>query len=432
MLSLKLADKPVDMASLVGREVPPVLEGDPGRLRQVLLNLIGNAVKFTEKGEIVVSASLEQTVDAPGGLCRVRFEVRDTGVGIGEDAQSLLFQPFTQADNSTTRRFGGTGLGLAISRQIVELMEGSIGVKSEVGKGSTFWFVVPLGSVPPTPGHTRTGQLRGARFLALHESPTGREVMHHFSNTLGFRLTTATGVAEAVEQLGKAMTSGDPYEGVLVDFRRPVPDGLQFAAALASDATTAAVPVILVTSLQQRLSAVHEESANIVSVITRPLREKVVLRALEDALAGQRGPKSPVGSAPPRRRPHERQALSELKVLVVEDNAVNQRVVEMQLRKTGCRADFASNGVEALQAVEQARYDVVLMDCQMPEMDGYEATRRLRSDPRFAGVRIIAMTANAMLGDREKCLAAGMDDYVSKPLREAELRAALGRALAPG
>lgn len=434
LLALRTASISVDLSSLVDGGLPPKLVGDPGRLRQVLLNLVGNAVKFTDHGEVVLTAAPDTSLAVPTGSCAVRFEIRDTGIGISKQVQELLFQPFTQADSSTTRRFGGTGLGLAICRQIVELMGGRIGVRSELGKGSTFWFVVPFG-LPPTaetkePFGTATGSLEGTRILCLHESTTTLAVLQHHAAAWGMHLTSVTTAVEAHQRLIEAHDARDPFDIVLADFRKPETDGIAFARSIVAQPQTTRLPVVLLTSLQQRITPEVAKQQNIAAAVTKPIRRAGLYRAITEAMSVR--PVMARNTHPmiaPSVTPLVRVLGSTLRILVVEDNLVNQRVVEMQLKKLGHVPDFAENGRAALEAIESIHYDAVFMDCQMPEMDGYEATRRLRSTPQHSGLAIIAMTANAMEGDRENCLAAGMNDYVSKPTHAGDLQAVLDRVL---
>jgi len=436
LLALRAGAKGIELGSLIAPDLPANLCGDSSRLRQVLLNLIGNAVKFTERGEVIVSVVRDDTVALADSFCSVRFEICDTGVGIGPEVQQHLFQPFTQADDSTTRRFGGTGLGLAISRQIVELMGGRIGVESEVGRGSKFWFVIPLACVAGPHGkrvaRENSDSLRGVRALGLLTSECQRRIVSQHAATWGIRFATTATADEARELFARAGVESDPFKVVIAEIGDDGESGLAFARQLEAAPATANAKIVLLTMLQQRLSAAVPAHPSIVGVMTKPIREQTLHRMLLAALSERpvtstRAPLSTATSStsdvqsPAQPPPH-------LRILVAEDNVVNQRVVQMQLKKAGYVADFAINGLVALEALERATYDVVFMDCQMPELDGYETTRRLRKDPRFARLHVVAMTANAMEGDREKCLAAGMSDYVPKPTRESDLLAALERA----
>jgi signal transduction histidine kinase/CheY-like chemotaxis protein len=443
LLALRAVAKNIELGSLVAADLPVKLRGDSSRLRQVLLNLIGNAVKFTAKGEVVVSVTRDDSLAAVDGICRVRFEIRDTGVGIDPDVQSHLFQPFTQADDSTTRRFGGTGLGLAISRQIVDLMGGRIGVESEKGRGANFWFVVPLICPEDLAGNSAslepTTALRGVRVLGLHRSECYRRIVGQHAAAWGIRYSTTSAAAEAGEWLNRAGTEGDPYKVVIAETGDDGESGIALARRLAADPRTAGVKILLLTTIKNQVAEALAAHPAIIGVVTKPVHEQTLRRMLLVALSER--PVKPANSRPAmaagsaHQVPSPALASARLRILVAEDNAVNQRVVQMQLRKAGYNPDFAINGLVALEALGRSAYDVVFMDCQMPELDGYETTRRLRKDPRFYRLHVVAMTANAMEGDREKCLAAGMNDYISKPTREADLLAVLERAqqaLSPG
>jgi len=436
LLAPRAAAKKIELGSLVAADLPLKLRGDSSRLRQVLLNLVGNAVKFTDQGEVMVSVRREDSLTTGAGTCSVRFEIRDTGVGIAPDAQSHLFKPFTQADDSTTRRFGGTGLGLAISRQIVELMGGRIGLTSEAGKGSLFWFIVPLtcpgdsalNGIDPEPANA----LRGVRVLGLHRSACYRHIVSEYAAAWGIRYSTTNDVAEVVELAAKAFADGDPYQIAIAELGDESENEIALARRLGADARTAGLKIVLLTTLRNRVVEAAASLPGIVGSVTKPVHGKILQRLLLAALAGQAV--KPVNAQLPTATAEQNQSQSPnvspatLRILVAEDNAVNQRVVQMQLRKVGYNPDFAVNGLAALEALERTSYDVVFMDCQMPELDGYETTRRLRKDHRFSRLHIVAMTANAMEGDREKCFDVGMNDYVSKPTREADLFAVLERA----
>ena len=436
LLALQIAAKPVDLASLLGADLPSKLVGDPGRIRQVLLNIIGNAVKFTDRGEVVVTVSVDTNWPCRDDQRAIRFEIRDTGIGIAAEAQEQLFQPFNQADSSTTRRFGGTGLGLAISRQIVELMGGRIGVVSEQGKGSTFWFVVPLGSVVDGQ-HVATARdvpstLQDVRILCIHQSPTYRRVFQHHAANWGLQLTMAPNVVEAKRALAQARTQRQDIQVVLADTVNPEIDGPSIARNLSEGPGPQPWALVLLSPLNRTLSEAAIRAGNIAATAFKPIRELGLQRALLDALGTQKSDLAFLALQESRATSAKIEPLpavpSPVRVLVVEDNIVNQKVAGMQLKKLGYSADFASNGRIALEALGRTNYDLVFMDCQMPELDGYQTTRRLRENPRYTGLHIIAMTANALEGDREKCLAAGMNDYIAKPIRETDLVAAIERA----
>jgi PAS domain S-box-containing protein len=412
LLAEKAGAKGLELICHVEAPSPCWLRGDPGRLRQVLLNLAGNAIKFTERGEVVVSARLEEQGAA---TAVVRCEVRDTGAGIPAEVQPRLFGSFTQADSSTTRRFGGTGLGLAISKRLVVLMGGEIGLASEPGRGSAFRFAVRLAkgeAAPPAP--RRDESLRGLHVLVVDDNATNRTVLTRTLAGWGLRAAEAAGGAEALAALRSA---GEAFALALLDFRMPEMDGLELARQIKADPALAGVRLIMLTSLGLRGQRELALAAGVDGYLVKPVR----LSQLYDCLVTVLAATGSMPSAPARpaagseRRPPP--AAHGPRVLLAEDNAVNQALALRLLQKLGCRVDVVGNGRDAVAAVARADYALVFMDCQMPEMDGYEATAAIRQGE--AGARrlpIIALTASAMQGDREACLAAGMDDYLSKPL----------------
>jgi PAS domain S-box-containing protein len=425
LLAPRAVAKQIELATFIHSDVPRHARGDPGRLRQVLLNLLSNALKFTEGGEVVVRISVSQT---SAEATQVRFEVSDTGVGMGADVAARLFQPFSQADASTTRRFGGTGLGLAIARQIVELMRGTIGMRSTPGEGSTFWFDVPLTPVTdnsPEPS-LDPAHLQGQRILAIEDMAATREMLQHYGHHWKLDLEMVPDAATGLRRLREAAESPRPFAAVLCDYSLPDQDGLSLIQAIRRDPLLSATPVAMLATLDRRLTPEEIGTWHISAVAIKPLRIGDLLAVLSKTLVDPARTPVSRGTMPPLPLPDG--ARNRGRVLVAEDNVVNQRVIDLQLKRLGYSVDIAGNGFEVLEALDRAHYDVVLMDCQMPEMDGYEATCRIRNSNRHRHVRIIALTANAMEGDREHCLSAGMDDYLSKPTRPAELQAALERA----
>ena len=414
----KAADsKGVELTCLVKKEVPGLVQGDPSRLRQILTNLVSNAVKFTtDEGEIAVTASLEER---GAGHVRLRFEVRDTGIGVSSVAQEYLFQPFRQADGSTTRKYGGTGLGLAISKRLVEMMGGEIGVRSAPGAGSTFWFTVQLEetSTPAIVDH-RAALLRGKRVLVVDDNANNRSVLSSLLDAWGMAPAEVGSGRDALELLLQRQQSGEPFDFVLADLQMPEMDGLELGSHIKSTPPLAAAKVVILSSLSQSGIRQRAEQIGIEGYLTKPVRQTQLLRLLgRIAASGQDNTDgTPVSLI--RLDEASRTARAEGHVLVVEDNAVNQQVVARMLEKLGYRVDTVNNGLEALDALRKTLYSLVFMDCQMPEMDGFSATREIRkSDGANRHVPIIAITASAMHGDREKCLRAGMDDYISKPVR---------------
>jgi PAS domain S-box-containing protein len=416
--------KGLELLCLIRHDVPSALQGDPGRLRQVLSNLVGNAVKFTEEGEVVLRVTLDESSDEDAV---VRFEVRDTGIGIDPELKSRLFQSFVQADGSASRRHGGTGLGLAISKRLVALMGGGIEVESHPGRGSTFQFTVrfrrqaPQAALPGPPP-----RLAGRRVLVVDDNATSRQILKHQLGYWGLRTTVVESGGRALAALQQTAGAGAGYDLAILDLKMPEMSGLALGRAIKSEPSLAGVKLVLLTSFGQRGHGAEASKIGISAYLTKPVDEADLHDCLVEVLGEEQG----------RRAPHlvTRHRLRELRppvaarVLVAEDNEVNQKVAVRILEKLGYRVEVADNGREALEACARTRYDAVLMDGHMPEMDGYEATRRIRELER-EGERlpIVAMTASAMKGDREKCLEAGMDDYVSKPVTPESLEAALRR-----
>jgi two-component system, sensor histidine kinase and response regulator len=426
LLAERAYGKGLELAYLPGANLPTWMGGDPGRLRQILTNLVGNAVKFTDSGEVVVHAALvEQTThDAV-----VRFSITDTGIGIAPEVLQRLFQSFTQADGSMTRRYGGTGLGLAISRRLVEMMGGAIGVDSVVGKGSTFWFTVrlPKRPAPPTAKQVNVAQLRRLRVLGVDDNATNRALLASQFGAWGMHVDCVANAFRALECLRMAHRDGRPYDVAIVDHQMPDMDGMALARAIQSDPALAMIPLVLLTSVSYRGATADAQHAGFSAFLLKPIRQSQLYDCIVTVMGRVSEP------APARLITHHTLGDTQLRarVLVAEDNVVNQRLAARMLEKFGCRVDVVANGLEALEAVSRISYQVVFMDCQMPDMDGYEATTAIRRREASTGahVPIVAMTANAMEGDRERCLAAGMDDYVSKPVEPNELRVALQKSL---
>jgi PAS domain S-box-containing protein len=428
----------LELTCRVDPRIPIALDGDPGRLRQVLLNLLGNAVKFTAVGEVNLSARLvDSEVD---GHVRVELAIRDTGIGMSAATLEHLFEAFTQADTSTTRRYGGTGLGLAISRQLVELMAGTLGVISEEGAGSTFTAVIPFRIATHQPLRPMVArELAGTHALVVDDNSTNRQVVQEMIAGWGCTSESADGVLAGHALLVAAALQGRPFDVVLLDLNMPDLDGYALAGLVVGDPRTAHTPMVMLTSSAQRGEAEKTVQAGIGAYLTKPVRAVQLRRALEGVLApmpasaGNRSggpaasePERPSGGGqPPPRDPAG--ATGDLKaVLVVEDNLVNQKVATAQLVRLGFQVGLANNGVEALQQLEARRYTAVLMDCQMPVMDGYQATGELRRrEGNQRHTPVIGLTASAMAGDRERCLDAGMDDYLAKPVHVDHLAALL-------
>ena len=425
--------KGLELAGLVHHDVPHALRGDPGRLRQILLNLAGNAIKFTERGEVVVRARL---VEESHTVATVRFEVQDTGIGIAPGVRDTLFRPFTQADASTTRKFGGTGLGLAISRQLAELMGGTVGVDSEPGKGSTFWFTGRLQKqARVTESHPRRCSLRGLRVLVVDDNRTNRRIVLELMTAWGMVPDEAESGAQALERLREA-ADRKPYELAILDMQMPGMDGLELARAIHSDASLAGTRMIMLTSVGLRGQARESLAAGISGYLTKPVRSSQLFDCMATVIEAPRlRGKTPAAVASDRLV--TRHTLEEAnnrrrrRLLVADDNETNQMVAVSMLRRLGYSADVASSGREVIEALARRPYDAVLMDCQMPIMDGFKATEAIRKTEIGSRRRtpIIAMTANAFKEDREHCLAAGMDDYIPKPVRVEDLDRVLRQAI---
>jgi len=429
LLAGRAQSRGLELLCAVDLAVPEVLAGDPVRLRQVLTNLIGNAIKFTERGEVSVAVRVaEEAADAVA----LKVEVRDTGIGIPDEVQRRLFLPFSQADTSTTRRFGGTGLGLAICRQLAELMGGRIGVVSEAGHGSTFWFTVRLarsGAPLAAPG-VPPEALRGLRVLVVDDNATNRRILREQLGGWGLSVEEVAGGAAALECLRAAAAGGRRHDLVLLDMQMPEVSGLDVARAVQGDAGLAGVPIVLLTSwLEGNLGGAAKE-VGVAACLPKPVRPRRMRDTLLRVIASATLAPPPAERPSPRSPSADRRAVNaRARVLAAEDNPVNKKLISRLLEKEGYRADIVANGVEALAAVAREPYDLILMDCQMPEMDGYEATMAIRAAEAGAARRmpIIALTASAMEKDRERCLAAGMDDHLTKPVKAEDLRAMLER-----
>jgi len=451
LLAEKAAAKRLELVGLVFADVPTAVQGDPGRLRQVLLNLISNAIKFTEQGEVTVQVSrLEET---PQEVV-ISFKVQDTGIGIPTDVQARLFQPFSQADSSTTRKFGGTGLGLAICNQLVSMMGGTMGVESLPGQGSLFWFTLRLQRQPARPqAETRqVAALQGQRICCVDDHATNRHLLAQYAQDWRMPCVTAATPKEALTTLREAAARGAPFDLAILDMEMPVMDGLELARTIKADPALAAVQLVLLTSLGRRGDAAAAQKAGFAGYLTKPVRKKQLETCLTMVLDRTAAKPDQALSFPliTSYGVKEEQRLQSARILVADDHTVNQQLAVLMLERLDHRPDVVANGKEAVEAVLRKPYDLVLMDCQMPEMDGYTATQTIRTwEASFeetpdtmrpqqksshlarttSRIPIIAMTANAMQGDREKCLQAGMDDYLAKPIKPEQLAEILTRWL---
>jgi signal transduction histidine kinase/DNA-binding response OmpR family regulator len=422
LLALKAAEYGLELGCVIEHDVPEAIIGDVTRLRQILVNLLSNAVKFTKQGEIVLTVEVDTETSKHENLnpstCLLRFSVRDTGIGIPQDRMNRLFQSFSQVDSSTTRKYGGTGLGLVISKRLSELMGGEMWVISEEGVGTTFHFTIQAqtAEMPHLEKLSAIPQLTGKRMLIVDDIETNRRILTLQAQAWQMTSSSFANPLEALE----ALKRGEQYDVAVLDMQMPEMDGVALSNEIRKNGIP--LPLIMLTSLGWRNP---DEAVNFSAFLTKPIKQSSLYNAVIGALSLQ--------SVDARRAvPEESKFDSQLaarypmKILLAEDNAVNQKLALRMLERMGYRADIAGDGLEVLEALARQPYDLILMDVQMPELDGLEATRQIRA--KGLGVHVIAMTANAMEGDRETCLAAGMNDYVSKPIQVKELQSALERA----
>ena len=444
LMSLKAYEKGLEFASIVHHEIPSLLRGDPGRLRQILINLVGNAIKFTDSGEVTLESILEEE-DAHRAV--IRFSVSDTGIGISEEGMDRLFESFSQVDGSTSRNFGGTGLGLAISKQLTELMEGHIGVDSKEGQGSTFWFTVALEKQSEVREILMIpDDIRKKRILFVDDNTINRQVYREQLKSWGCRYGEASSGTQAIDELRSAHEMEDPFEIVIIDMQMPEMDGEELGCRIKQDLDLADTVLIMVSSIGTRGDVARLKKIGFAAYLTKPIKQSQLYDCLATTSKIWKEKKQPQDATIVTRHSLADNKKGEVRILLAEDDATNRKVALHILKKFGYRADAAGNGQEVLQALEKVPYDIVLMDIQMPVMDGYEATRRIRElelkaqrvklnkndaedlsdseiqlSARSGRIPIVAMTAHAMKGDREKCIAAGMDDYTPKPINPEEL-----------
>ena len=414
LLALRAHEKGLELNCELAAILTPVWQGDPLRIRQVLTNLIGNALKFTEQGEVSICV-----MPLPESPHQLRFEIRDTGIGISEENQSRLFKSFSQAESSTSRLFGGTGLGLSISKKLVDLMGGTIGVDSIENQATCFWFTLPLKQTEALPATELRIDLSGKRALIADENATNRNILRHYLNSWGLSVNEAVDGTSALIELQTSASQGVNYDLILLDMQMPIMDGLTLAKCLVQIPAFANIPIILLSSINQ-LKLAEYENTSIVECLLKPARQSQLFNAVGNAL--QCISQIPYKSALIEL---ETPNYQDKKVLVVEDNQINQKVIVAKLAKFKIVPDLAENGALAVSKLEQNTYDLIFMDCQMPVMDGYVTTRELRLLETRLGLphqTVIALTANALNGDSEKCLTAGMDDYLTKPIISEHLK----------
>ncbi len=430
MMSIKADEKALEFACFIHPDLPSALRGDPGRLRQVILNLVTNALKFTHDGEVTIETNMVKEQD---DAVVIRIAVKDSGIGIPQDRMDRLFKSFSQVDSATNRQFGGTGLGLAISKRLVEMMGGSMDVESKVGEGSTFAFTAVLAKQRDDwqlrPNARVSSIIRGRHILVVDNNATNCQILKSYLDSWQFSAQVAAHGREALEMLAREADCGHPFDMAVIDAMMPQMDGETLGRAIRRDPRFSSLRLILLTSRGMRGDAARVKAIGFEAYLTKPIKQSQMLDAIVSVFSMAEQPQSePKTSQLITRHTIAEKADRKPLILLVEDNAVNQKVALIYLRKLGYSADVANNGHEAVAAVENKPYGLVLMDMQMPEMDGLEATRTIRGLASQASrIPIIAMTANAMKGDREKCLDAGMDDYLSKPVNADKLKDKLQR-----
>ncbi len=423
-LALRAEEKNLELAFRVHPSIPEMVGGDPGRLRQVVINLVSNAIKFTERGEVILQVEPDYHLEDRLGL---HFSVTDTGIGMAPEKLQHLFAPFTQGDASTTRRYGGTGLGLAISSRLVELMGGWMWADSALGRGSTFHFTVPFVKLRGPSSFSsflpKTVTIRGLPVLVVDDNATNRRILQEMVASWGMEPTVVGSGQEALGKLTEAANAGEPFPLVLLDAMMPEMDGFQLAGQIKQQPTLAGAVLIMLSSAGPGSDAIRCRQLGVVSFLTKPIKPSELL----EGILGVLGQPIMADGQPQSPAPADQSGPRPLKILLAEDNIVNQKVALALLGKQGHQVVVAANGLEVLATLDRQAFDLVLMDVQMPKMDGFEATRKIRAREKETGghVPIIAMTAHAMKGDRERCLACGMDEYLSKPLRLTDLLQAL-------
>jgi two-component system, sensor histidine kinase and response regulator len=433
LLAEQAQRKGLELVSLIHASTPIAMRGDPARLRQILMNLVGNAVKFTARGRVVLQV---RKTEERGDQALLHFEVSDTGIGIPSEKQGMVFDAFSQADGSTTRRFGGTGLGLTIAKQLVTLMKGTIGVESKEGQGTRFWFIVPLTPQPSPPAvHLPVADLRDRRVCIVDDDPAGRMVLEQYTKHWSMQPASAGNAASALALLRQAVQEKRPFDVVLVDMGLPALTGVELAGMIKQDPLITATPIIILTSYGQRGEAKLATEVGAAGYLTKPLRY-TQLHACLRLLFGQSAHKNAPGSGQitlvTRHTLAEAKARQAGRILMADDSDISQVLVVRLLEREGYRIDVVGTGVEVLAALARNAYDLLLLDCLMPDMDGYETVRRIRAaEPPGRRMPIIALTASAFPEDRQRCLASGMDGHVAKPIIRGDLLAAVAQWL-PG
>ncbi|MBY0544511.1 MAG: response regulator, partial [Gammaproteobacteria bacterium] len=426
--------KELELGALIESDVPDWITADPTHLRHILINLLGNAVKFTQQGEICLKVSLRKPIQEEKLL--LQFDIIDTGIGITPEMKQLLFQPFAQGDSSIVCKYGGTGLGLIIAKKLTNVMGGDIGVESQLGVGSRFWFTLPTVKAAADNSlseNEKLPMLHGLHVLVVDDNEINRRILKAQSVAWKMRCDTVDNGYDALTKCKEAIQDQDPYGLIFIDYAMPVMDGLELAKRMSLLPEVEKTPLLMLTSLGKPVPTSELQKVNIHVCLTKPVRQSKLYESILMAISKYPSQLLREKAASQLQELSEKiePEISTARILLVEDYATNQKVALYLLKKLGYRADIAENGIQAIEAYQKNIYDLILMDCQMPEMDGYEATRRIRAleEEKGTHIPIIAMTAHALQGDKEKCLIAGMDDYISKPVILAELKTLLASTL---
>ncbi|MCP4023192.1 MAG: response regulator, partial [Desulfobacteraceae bacterium] len=420
LLSFKNSDDKVELACLIHHQVPCYLQGDPGRLRQILLNLAGNALKFTEEGEVVIRVSKIDDDKLSKDKIMLKFKVSDTGIGIPEEKKDRLFKTFSQVDATTTRKYGGTGLGLAISKRLVEIMDGEIGVESELHKGSTFWFTITLQNSDQAPErYIASKDISGKRILCVDDNKVNQEVFSAYLKLWSCDFKVVANAEEALSVLLKSVDAKQPFDLAIIDNMMPKMDGYQLGTVIKNNPQLESMIMVLISSKMLRGEVKKAKDAGFSAYLTKPIRQSKLYECVTTVFSDQPADKQIEPIFLTKSRLSENRIERELRILIAEDNRINQKLIMRLLEKLGYKhTDAVGNGKEAIEALERIDYDLVFMDGSMPEMDGLEASKIIRSPQSKVlnhNIPIIAMTAHAMKGDKEKFLAVGMNDYMTKP-----------------